>query len=60
MSQRIPQLRHAAPTDFQWMFAKTQHGLRMAITDAAQFDDLVAGDQAVAVDAHEALAEFGL
>ena len=60
MPQGLSKLRYAAPADFQRLVAMTQHGLGVAIADAAQLDDLIAGNQAISVDAHEAVAELGL
>jgi hypothetical protein len=56
--ERFLQPRHAAAADFQRLLAMAQHRLHVAVGGTAQFDDLVARDQAVAVDADEALAEL--
>src|SRR3546814_7794851 len=45
----------AAAADFQRLGAVAQDRVDVAVGLAAQFDQLVARDQAVAVDAHEAL-----
>src|SRR3546814_2500403 len=48
----------AAAADFQRLGAVAQDRVDVAVGLAAQFDQLVARDQAVAVDAHEAFAEL--
>ena len=58
MPHQLPQLRDAAAADFQGLVAVAQDRFDAAVAGAAQLDELFAGDETVAVDADEAVAEF--
>src|SRR5690606_17562987 len=52
------QLGQAAAADFEGVLTVAKHGVDVAVAIAAQLHQLMAGDQAVAVDAHETFAEL--
>ena len=58
MLHRLFQPRYAAPAHFQRFLAMPQDCMHMSIGTALEFDEFVPGDEAIAVDANEAFAEF--